>query len=137
MAHNNNGGSQVQTGFYWNPKAWEMAMIPAGGGTLPGSPDQSFHRIPTVLFLVLAPIMGAGYVFFLPFVGFVLVANWAARRATVLAKDLFMHIAVAVSPQWAPGEAYLAGRRRQRAARLAAREAEALKRLDEKVDHDE
>jgi hypothetical protein len=124
------GGTQVKTGFYWSPKAWEMAMIPAGGGTLPGSANHEFFRVPTLLFLVLAPIMGAGYVFFLPFVGFVLVANWAARRAGVMAKDAFMLVASAISPKWAPGEAYLAGRRRERKAMKAAREAADMKRLE-------
>jgi len=32
-----------------------------------------------------------------------------------------MHIAVAVSPSWAPGEAYLASRKRAKAERAAAR----------------
>ena len=128
------GGTQVTTGFYWSPKAWEMSMIPAGGGMLPGSAEQEFLRVPTLLFLVLAPIMGACYVFFLPFVGFVLVANWAAKRAGVLVKDAFMLVAMAVSPTWAPGEAYLASRRRDREVRKAAREAADRKRLEGEVD---
>ncbi len=119
------GGTQVKTGFYWSPGAWEMAMIPAGGGTLPGSAEHEFLRVPTVLFLLLAPLMGACYVFFLPVVGFVLVANWGARKLGAMAKDAFMLIAVAVSPKWAPGEAYLAGRRREREAKQAAREKRA------------
>jgi hypothetical protein len=128
------GGTQVKTGFYWSPKAWEMAMIPAGGGMLPGSPEHEFLRVPTLLFLALAPIMGACYVFFLPFVGFVLVGNWAARKAGVLAKDAFMLVAVAVSPKWAPGEAYLAGRRRDREVRKAERQAADRRRLEGEVD---
>ncbi len=126
------GGTQVKTGFYWSPKAWEMAMIPAGGGPLPGGAGHDFFRVPTLLFLLLAPVMGACYVFFLPFVGFVLVASWAARKAGVLAKDIFMLIAVAVSPKWAPGEAYLAGRRRAREAKKAARESADLARQERK-----
>ena len=34
MAHN--GGTKVNFGFYWSAKAWDMAMIPAEGGLLPG-----------------------------------------------------------------------------------------------------
>ncbi len=117
------GGSQVKSGFYWSPRAWEMTMIPAGGGTLPGKADREFLRVPTPLFLLLAPVMGAGYVFFLPFVGFVLIANWAGRKAAVLVKDAFMLTAVAVSPKWAPGEAYLAGRRQARQERKAGKTA--------------
>jgi hypothetical protein len=134
MAHK--GGTQVKTGFYWSPKAWEMAMVPSGGGSLPGSVEHDFFRIPTLLFLVLAPVMGACYVFFLPFAGFVLLGTWAARKAAVLAKDTFMLVAVAVSPQWAPGEAYLAGRREARKAKKAARQAADLRRREERQDHE-
>ena len=113
------GGTKVRHGFYWSARAWDMAMIPAEGGLLPGGSDRSYTRIPTFLFLVMAPIMGALYVVFLPFAGFALLANYAFRGLARLATDVFMHVAVAVSPHWAPGEAYLAGRRREKAERSA------------------
>ena len=119
MAHE--GGTKVNYGFYWSARAWDMAMIPAEGGLLPGGSDRHYSRIPTFLFLLMAPFMGALYVVFLPFVGFAMVAGYAARGVKRLATDGFMNIAVAVSPQWAPGEAYLAGRRKAKADRLAAR----------------
>jgi hypothetical protein len=69
----------------------------------------------------MAPVMGALYVVFLPFAGFALLAAHAFRGAKTLATDAFMHVAVAVSPTWAPGEAYLAARKRAKAERAAAR----------------
>jgi hypothetical protein len=119
MAHN--GGSKVNFGFYWSMQAWDMAMIPAEGGMLPGGVDRSYMRIPTFLFLVLAPMMGALYVVFLPFAGFALLFGHLAKSMKTMATDAFMHIAVAVSPQWAPGEAYLAARKREKATRAAKR----------------
>jgi hypothetical protein len=115
------GGTKVNHGFYWSTQAWDMAMAPAEGFVLPGTPERSYFRIPTVLFLLMAPAMGALYVFFLPLVGFALLARHVARSLKTLAMDAFMGVAVAVSPQWAPGEAYLAGRRKARADRKAAR----------------
>ena len=115
MAHT--GGTKVNYGFYWSAKAWDMAMIPAEGGLLPGGSDAAYTRIPTFLFLVLAPLMGALYVVFLPFAGFALVIGHAARAVKTLATDAFMHLAVALSPSWAPGEAYLAARQREKAAK--------------------
>ena len=112
-----NGGTKVNYGFYWSAKAWDMAMIPAEGGLLPGGSDHSYLRIPTFLFLVMAPIMGALYVVFLPFAGFALLFGHLAKSVKTLATDAFMHVAVAVSPQWAPGEAYLAARKREKAAK--------------------
>jgi len=119
MAHD--GGTKVNYGFYWSAKAWDMAMIPAEGGLLPGGSDRAYHRIPTFLFLLMAPFMGALYVVFLPFVGFVMVAGYAARGVRHLATDGFMNIAVAVSPHWAPGEAYLASRRKAKADKATAK----------------
>jgi hypothetical protein len=119
MAHE--GGTKVNYGFYWSARAWDMAMIPAEGGLLPGGSDRHYSRIPTFLFLLMAPFMGALYVVFLPFVGFAMIAGYAARGIKRLSTDGFMNIAVAVSPQWAPGEAYLAGRRKAKADRLEAR----------------
>ena len=106
------GGTKVRSGFYWSTGAWDMAMVPGEGGILPGGPERHYTRIPTFLFLLMAPVMGALYVIFLPLSGFVLVIGHALRAVKVLATDTFMTIAVAVSPHWAPGEAYLAARRR-------------------------
>ena len=112
-----NGGTKVNYGFYWSAKAWDMAMMPAEGGLLPGGSDQHYTRIPTFLFLLMAPLMGALYVVFLPFAGFALLFGHLAKSVKTLATDAFMHVAVAVSPQWAPGEAYLAARKREKAAK--------------------
>ena len=112
-----NGGTKVNYGFYWSAKAWDMAMIPAEGGKLPGGSDQHYTRVPTFLFLLMAPIMGALYVVFLPFAGFALLLGHLGKALKTMATDAVMHIAVAVSPQWAPGEAYLAARKREKAAK--------------------
>ena len=117
MAHE--GGTRANYGFYWSAQAWDMAMIPAEGGLLPGGSDRRYSRIPTVLFLLMAPFMGALYVVFLPFVGFAMVLGYAARGLKTLAVDAFMNIAVVVTPHWAPGEAYLAGRRKAKADKVA------------------
>ena len=112
-----NGGTKVNYGFYWSAKAWDMAMIPAEGGLLPGGTGDRYMRIPTFLFLLMAPVMGALYVVFLPFAGFALLLGHLGKALKTMATDAFMHIAVAVSPQWAPGEAYLAARKREKAAK--------------------
>ena len=117
------GGTKVNYGFYWSAKAWDMAMIPAEGGILPSGTDRHYTRIPTFLFLLMAPIMGALYVVFLPFAGFALVIGYAARGVKTMVMDAFMSIAVAMMPHWAPGEAYLAARKREKAAKAAKRNA--------------
>jgi hypothetical protein len=121
MAHT--GGTKVGSGFYWSMGAWDMTMVPAEGGLLPGGTDRTYTRIPTFLFLLMAPIMGALYVVFLPFVGFALVFSYAFRGLRHMAADAFMNVAVAVAPKWAPGEAYLAARKSDKADKAARRQA--------------
>lgn len=118
------GGARVNHGFYWSARGWDMAMIPAEGGLLPGGPGSSYVHVPTFLFLLMAPLMGALYVVFLPFVGFAMVLGYAVRGVKRMATDAFMNIAVAVSPHWAPGEAYLASRRRARDEHTSERTSE-------------
>lgn len=120
MAHV--GGSKVRYGFYWSARAWDMTTVPAEGGVLPGPPERRYSRIPTILFLLMAPLMGALYVVFLPLAGFVMIGGHLVRATRRLAVDAFMHVAAAVSPQWAPGQAYLAGRRRKKAEKIGRRQ---------------
>lgn len=72
----NTHNTQAAFGLYWSMKAWDLVMIPAEGGRLPGP---GYVRVPTVLFLCLAPIMGALYVMFLPVAGLVLMAGHVMR----------------------------------------------------------
>jgi hypothetical protein len=125
------GGTRVNHGFYWSIQAWDMAMAPAEGCLLPGGAERSYTRIPTFLFLLMAPVMGGLYVFFLPVVGFTLLFKHVALSARTLSMDAFMGVAVAVSPHWAPGEAYLAGRRKARAEKAAARAQARLEKHDD------
>ena len=120
MAHN--GGTKVNYGFYWSAKAWDMAMVPAEGGLLPGGSDRHYTRIPTVLFLLMAPLMGALYVACScrsP------ASPWWA--ATPCARpdpgDGQRHAhRRGREPEWAPGEAYLADRKRAKAEQAAKRQ---------------
>ena len=63
------GNEKVRGGFWWDRAEWEMTVIPAEGGTLPGGADRRFVRVPIFALLLLGPIMGALFVIFLPAVG--------------------------------------------------------------------
>jgi hypothetical protein len=123
------GGSNVRSGFYWNLGKWEMATLPRQGGVLPGSADDRYIKVPVLALLLLAPVMGGLYVMFLPFIGFALVFSYVGRKSGVLLRTGFMEVATTLAPRWAPGEAYLAGKRR---AKERARNAE--RKADEKGD---
>jgi hypothetical protein len=104
------GGRTVRNGFYWNLRKWEMQIVPRQGGILPGGPEDRYLKVPVLGLLVAAPVMGALYAFFLPFIGFALVAGFASRKAAQATRAGFAGMMATVSPQWRPGEAHLAGK---------------------------
>lgn len=111
------GGMNVRAGFYWNLRKWEMTSVARPGGILPGEAGDTYVRVPVLALLVVAPIMGALYVMFLPFIGVAMVLAHLGRMAGAAARAGFMEVALVVSPSWAPGEAYLAGKRARRGTR--------------------
>ena len=82
------GGRTVPPGFYWNRAEWQVVTVSKGDGVLPGGGEERYFRIPTFTMLLLAPVMGALLVVFLPFIGFALlgreVLDWAYLRGAQL-----------------------------------------------------
>jgi hypothetical protein len=74
------GGDMVGYGFYWNVGEWEAQVVPKDGAELKGTPAAAFVRLPLVALLVLAPLMGAAYAMFLPFIGFALLVMFLAGK---------------------------------------------------------
>ena len=74
------GGDNVKAGFYWNIREWEAHIVPREGGPLPGAENTGYVRMPLLAVLMLAPLMGAAYAFFLPFIGFAMVLMYLAGR---------------------------------------------------------
>lgn len=75
-----NGGDVVPPGFYWNLKQWEAQIVPRPCAALKDEPTSRYLRMPLVALLIVAPLMGAVYAFFLPFIGFALVIAYLVRR---------------------------------------------------------
>lgn len=74
-------GEAVKAGFYWRMAHWQIVTIAENGETLPGNAGEPYLRIPALLMLLLAPIMGGLLVIFLPFVGVAIVLQHAVRAA--------------------------------------------------------
>jgi hypothetical protein len=106
------GGTRVGSGFYWNVSRWSIVTIPKGGGVLPGAAEHRYVKLPVLVLLAVAPLMGGLYVMFLPFIGFAMVGAALARKAGAIATKTFLTTMATVSPSWHPGEAYFAGKRR-------------------------
>lgn len=74
------GGETVKFGFYWNVAEWEAQIVPAEGGELKGDEATKYVRLPLLALLIVAPLMGAAYAMFLPFIGFAMLALFLMGR---------------------------------------------------------
>ena len=73
--------TNVPGGFYFNKSSWDVVTVSGENGKLPSAKDDApFVRVPTLAFLVAAPVLGASMVIFLPFIGFALFARHAFTR---------------------------------------------------------
>jgi hypothetical protein len=104
-------GTKAGRGYYFNTKTWTLHPVSVEGETLPGASNEKYLRIPLLLAFVVAPLMGAAFLMFLPFIGFYLAFHAAFRSVAKLFRHSATEIAATMSPGWAPGEAHLTGKR--------------------------
>lgn len=75
-----NGGTEVRGGYYFNRAEWELTAVQGEKGTLAGGAKEEFVRVPVLVLLVVAPLLGAVFAMFLPLVGFVMPVYAAVKR---------------------------------------------------------
>jgi hypothetical protein len=64
--------------------------------------------------LVVAPLMGAAYAMFLPFIGFAMLFTFLGKKALAMGRSEAVDVVATMTPDWRPGEAHLAsGHRKQ------------------------
>jgi hypothetical protein len=105
-----NGGTKVGGGYYFNTSSWEFATITEDVGQLPGDAQVSYIRTPLLALFVAAPVLGLAFAMFLPFIGFAMPLYAIGKAVVGTGKQLAHDAAATVTPQWQPGEAYLAGK---------------------------
>jgi hypothetical protein len=104
------GGEHVKAGFYFNLDSWALSTISGkSGGRLDGSASARYLRIPVLGMLLFAPLMGAAFAMFLPFIGIAMVAQYAATKAWAGVKHATQGTATALGPSWQPSAAHLTG----------------------------
>jgi K+-transporting ATPase c subunit len=126
----NTGGSKAKAGIYWSKGSWDLVTLSGKGGVLPGGTDTRYVRIPVLAMIVFAPLMGASYVVFLPFIGFAMFGDFLAKKAGVGIQNGVTHLAMVLSPEWRPGEAYFMGRRKKAAKGNESASADANEKLE-------
>jgi len=78
---NHKGGENTKGGFYLKKGEWEIATVDGKNGTLPGGVECEYIKLPAILFVPLAMVMGALYVMFLPFIGFAMLFAMIGKKA--------------------------------------------------------
>jgi hypothetical protein len=106
-----NAGTQVKKGYYFNLATWALQPMPTDGEALPGATGERFFHVPLLLAFVVAPLMGAAFLMFLPFIGFYLALSAAVKPLGRLVHHSATEVAATLAPTWAPGEAHLTGQR--------------------------
>jgi hypothetical protein len=104
-------GTRVKKGYYFSLQSWTLQPVPTDGAALPGEAGEQFFYVPLLLAFAVAPIMGAAFLMFLPFLGFYLAFSAALRPVVNVFRRSAEEVAATVQPGWAPGEAHLTGRR--------------------------
>jgi hypothetical protein len=104
------GGQRVKGGNYWNFTTGDRITMD-GPGLLPGGRDTVYFKLPPLVLLALAPILGLAYAVFLPAIGIGMALMVIGRKLFGFVAEGFSKAAVFT---WRPSEAYLAGRKQKK-----------------------
>ena len=97
------GGQEVAQGVYW---AWRTGEF-FQGTVLPGGSDRHYMRVPAFVALTAGPLLGLGFVVFMPVIGIVGLLAFLAHRLVALASWVAQEAAPVAVPSWVPGVSYL------------------------------
>jgi hypothetical protein len=123
-----NGNSKVKSGYYFSTSSFGVEVIGEDGGTLPGPATTRYVSVPFPLLFVVVPVVGLGFLMFLPFIGFGLLGTAIVRRATGHVSKGADALAATVAPPHATGAAYLGGHEGEKKNEKVSPEIEKLEK---------
>jgi len=97
---------QVEAGLYFNRNTFAVTTMDAAG-PLVGADNDTFYRVPMLLMLVLAPLLGLAFVMFLPLLGFAVVAQLLGTKAVQAVAGVMGESDRIRRPGWVPTLAFL------------------------------
>jgi hypothetical protein len=101
------GTQEVAPGLYLNLKRFRLKSVEKAGA-LPGVESETYYRVPMLVWLATAPLLGLVFViFFLPLIGFAMVAWLLGVKIAELAARTTAEVARVVRPGWTPSMAFL------------------------------
>jgi hypothetical protein len=126
-----NAGTPVKRGYYFSMKNWSVNPVEKDGTVLHGETGEQFIPVPLPVAVMLAPVLGAVFLMFMPFIGFYLTAQTALRPVARMFRKSTTEIAASMSPGLQPGTAHLTGRPGEKKAEGA--EAKELTALEQEI----
>jgi len=105
-----NAGTPVKSGHYFSLKSWTILPVEHDGELLPGAAGEQWVPMPLAVAVAAAPVLGAGFLMFMPFIGFYLTAKALTRPVVRIFSKSTTELAATMSPGMVPGEAYLTGK---------------------------
>ena len=100
------GKQDVEPGLYFNTRRYRMESVDTWG-PLPGADEETYCRVPLVVMLAAAPLLGLAFVIFLPLIGFAMVAWLLGNKVAELAGRTATQAVRVARPGWAPSLAFL------------------------------
>jgi hypothetical protein len=125
-----NAGTPAKSGHYFNLSSWTLHGVEADGEQLPGEAGEQWIPLSLPLAVVVAPLLGAAFLMFMPAIGFYLTAKALSRPVVQLFHRSTEELAATMSPGLVPGQAHLTGKRGDAAVEEAARVAAEDRELD-------
>jgi hypothetical protein len=89
-------GSTVKAGFYFNRDKLDLIAVGNAEGALPGDEGERYARVPAVLALLLAPILGALFVVIAPGARLGLLLHRLGRLALPMVRFAWQRLAFAI-----------------------------------------
>ena len=100
------GTQDVEPGLYFNLKRYRMKSVETRG-PLPGTDKETYCRVPMLVMLASAPLLGLAFVIFLPLIGFAMVAWLLGQKVVQATAGAATEAIRVVRPSWAPSLAFL------------------------------
>jgi hypothetical protein len=108
------GGNIVAAGTYWNVSTGARVDIDKEG-MLPGDGKAMYVKVPGILMLLMAPILGLVFAVSLPFIGIAMTMRLIGKRLAETTENIAVG---STSFGWKPIEAYLIGRKKKKESRV-------------------
>lgn len=99
------GTQKVQPGIYLNLRHLSFKSMDQEGD-LPGTDQDQYRRMPTIVPLIIGPVLGGLYVVFLPLIGFAILLWFAGSKALELAAHAAAASVRVLRPAWRPAKAF-------------------------------